>query len=311
MKHTLRYIVIFVLSIIIASFLVFTSLAFEKTSKNISENIDNSKKITFSLPLEESGKIQLDADGNIQYNSLLEDNVPEWGVFAADFGRLTTWFFISQSSETPISSQIVRQNKIISIEKIRWIFSWYDPFDVYTLVDNAKTFSFKQITSGSFYVSHEDDGTIVFYSVDMVGELSFLYADSVKTKMILFPGMYFRFDPVMNANMSENADLLRIIQTQGWSDKNTSISFINPRIEIAGAKQDIIVPFFILKQSASKLFDYLRLASKERVRAVDALKQYTTSVKKNFSIDSAIQNPTKKNVPFVMRIANYFFAGYK
>ncbi len=77
MKHTLRYIVIFVLSIIIASFLVFTSLAFEKTSKNISENIDNSKKITFSLPLEESGKIQLDADGNIQYNSLLEDNVPE------------------------------------------------------------------------------------------------------------------------------------------------------------------------------------------------------------------------------------------
>lgn len=107
-----------------------------------------------------------------------------------------------------------RQEKTIFSEKIRGIFSWYDPFDVYTLVDSAKNFSFQQITSGSFYISYEEDGTIILYSVDMVGELSFLYENSLKTKMIIFPGMYFRFDPSVTGKMKENADLLQIIQLQ-------------------------------------------------------------------------------------------------
>lgn len=54
----------------------------------------------------------------------------------------------------------------------------------------------------------------------------------------------------------------------------------------------MIVPF-ILKQAAGQLFDYLRLASKNRVQTVESLKQYITTSKRTFSADD-IMNPTKK-----------------
>lgn len=293
MKHTLRYIVVFVLAGVIAGFLIMTSLAFEKTITSADDSLKNPQKIVFSQPVETSGKPELDVDGKIIYKKLSEEFISEGSIFVAEFGRLANGFFLSQSAEMPIKTQITRQDKNIFVEKIRGIFSWYDPFDVYVVSDVTKNFAFKQITSGSFYLSHENDGTIVLYSIDMVGELSFLHEGVEKTKMILFPGMYFRFDPEMNKNLAEKADLLGIIQAQGKSEKNTSISFVNPRIEVADAREDSIVPF-VLKQSAGKLFDYLRLVSKERLQTVSALKEYANVTRKNLATDVDIQNPTKR-----------------
>lgn len=58
MKYTLRYITIFVISGIIAGFLVFTSMAFNKNSENREKNLNNSNEIQFFLPKNLDGKLE-------------------------------------------------------------------------------------------------------------------------------------------------------------------------------------------------------------------------------------------------------------
>ena len=171
-------------------------------------------EILFSVPT-------ITETGSVLYSSLLEKNLAQDEIFSADFGRLASGFFLANSDNFDYREMIQRDDKNISIGKMTGIFSWYDPFELYTLSDFEKKFRLTQITSGSMYLSHENDGTITLYSTDMVAELVFLDQGEEKTKMILFPGMYFRFDPSLNKDMKD-ADLLRIIQVQQGSDKNTS-----------------------------------------------------------------------------------------
>jgi hypothetical protein len=51
------------------------------------------------------------------------------------------------------------------------------------------------------------------------------------TDMILFPGMYIRFNPEDNEQL-RSADLFRIMLVLGdsKSDKNTGLEFVNPRV---------------------------------------------------------------------------------
>lgn len=54
------------------------------------------------------------------------------------------------------------------------IFSWYDPFENYTLEDRDQSYRITQITNGSVYVGKEADGTVSLYSIDLVADLTFL-----------------------------------------------------------------------------------------------------------------------------------------
>lgn len=265
MKNLFRYIVIFLFAGGIAGFLVYASLAFGEVTDAVEDPLKNPAKIIFSQPNIIDGKIE---SREISSSDFLVGN-----IFSAEFGQLSSGFFVVRTDGEDVTTKITRDNKKIISEGIRGIFSWYNPFDVYEFIDKNQNFSLKQITSGSMYLSYEDDGTIVLYSVDMAAELGFLWQGSERTKMIIFPGMYVRFDPSLNEKIPENADLLRIIQTQQGSDKDTSIVFINPRIELGNQQKDVIVPF-ILKNSAEKLFDHLKMASKNRIETIDKLKEY-------------------------------------
>lgn len=65
----------------------------------------------------------------------------------------------------------------------------------------GKDYSIKQITNGSLYISDEPDGTVSVYSIDAVVELSFFDKNIKMTSLILFPGMYIRFDPQANREL--------------------------------------------------------------------------------------------------------------
>ena len=75
------------------------------------------------------------------------------------------------------------------------------PFVTYKLYPVGMSYGISQITSGSFYISNESDGTVSIYSIDAVVQLSFFYKGNVMTDMILFPGMYIRFDPESNQDL--------------------------------------------------------------------------------------------------------------
>ena len=288
MKNFLRYILILVMAGVVTTFLVLTSFGINSGIAKEDSKMNNPTEILFSVPT-------ITETGSVLYSSLLEKNLAQDEIFSADFGRLASGFFLANSDNFDYREMIQRDDKNISIGKMTGIFSWYDPFELYTLSDFEKKFCLTQITSGSMYLSHENDGTITLYSTDMVAELVFLDQGEEKTKMILFPGMYFRFDPSLNKDMKD-ADLLRIIQVQQGSDKNTAISFINPRIEVQNSDKDRILPFVLASQKkVGALFDFLRAASMDRVQTVDSLKNYVTNSKNNFGSDTAdIVNPTKK-----------------
>lgn len=81
------------------------------------------------------------------------------------------------------------------------VFSLYDPFTSYTVASLHKDFLLTQITNGSFYVGEEANGTYSLYSVDAVIRLDFLSGGKHMADMVLFPGMYIRFDPKMNPSL--------------------------------------------------------------------------------------------------------------
>lgn len=124
--------------------------------------------------------------------------------------------------------------------------------------------------------------------------------------MILFPGMYFRFDPEINKDMG-GFDLLRIIQAEQASPKNTAITFINPRLEIPNANKDQIIPFIFTKnEEARKLFQLLQAASEERVETVNSLKNYSRRISVQFGSDQGIANPTKRKYRLLGKLQTIF-----
>ncbi len=83
----------------------------------------------------------------------------------------------------------------IFFKDLQGIVSLYDPFMYYNMHPTDMTYQVSQITNGSFYISDEPDGTVSIYSIDVVLDLSFFDQGNKMTNMILFPGMYIRFDP--------------------------------------------------------------------------------------------------------------------
>ncbi len=227
---------------------------------------------------------------NIKY-SPYKSGSTSTGILSLDFGRLSTAFVMGN----PLPSIAFSGNYDIKFENLQGIVSLYDPFSLYRLYPVDHTYQINQITNGSFYISNEPDGTVSIYSIDAVVELSFFDQSIKMTDMILFPGMYIRFDPRANLSL-KGADLFKIMLIL-WDDnssKNTGLEFVNPRV--TDWKGEDIFFMFKLPTNTRPLFQMLHVLFVDRIAQVENLKSYASN-RSYISEDanSMIYNPSKKN----------------
>ena len=213
------------------------------------------------------------------------------GVLSLDLGRLSTAFVMAN----PALNITFSGTQDLIFQGLQGIVSLYDPFVSYTLHPSDASYSVSQITNGSYYLSSEPDGTVSIYSIDVVAELAFYDSGERMTNMILFPGMYIRFDPRANKDLKW-ADLFRIMLVLGdeRSDKRTGLEFVNPRVD--GGKGEDIFFMYQLPTPTRPLFQMLHLLFRERIRQVEDLKSYASS--RGYvteEVDTMVYNPSKKN----------------
>lgn len=111
--------------------------------------------------------------------------------------------------------------------------------------------------------------------------LDFLSDNKKMSDMVLFPGMYIRFDPKMNSSL-EGANLFRILQslepdgTQDITKATTGIEFVNPRMD----STDDTDSFFMYKLPVSTniLFQMLHVMFYDQVSHIDLYARYGSSV---------------------------------
>ncbi len=164
------------------------------------------------------------------------------------------------------------ENKI-QTSNIRGIFSFYDPFKIYTIENQKLQFRISQLTNGSVYFGSEDDGTVSVYSIDLVAKLTFLHQNEDMSEIIIFPGMYIRFDPTQNIAF-KNANLFHILTTLNSENslKNTGVEFVDPRLK--SSDKQVVFFMYRLPKETRKLFLYLHTYLSEKVRAVNLLETY-------------------------------------
>lgn len=166
---------------------------------------------------------------------------------------------------------------------------------MYRVVNKNHSYGIDQITNGSFYVSDEDDGTISLYSIDIVAKVTFYDAGLPMTDMILFPGMYMRFDPVENRNL-KGVDLYKIMillqnEKQG---KSTGIEFINPRV--GAGSEDTFFVYRFKETQKQMLFRMLHALFQDRITQVDMIKNYKASIESSSKEERfTALNPSKRN----------------
>jgi hypothetical protein len=96
------------------------------------------------------------------------------------------------------------------------------------------------------------------------------------TDMVLFPGMYIRFDPKMNRALL-GANLFRILQslepngTEDVSIESTGIEFVNPRMNTKNEKDSFLM---YRLPTQTRLFKMLHILFYERVSQIDLYKEY-------------------------------------
>lgn len=210
-------------------------------------------------------------------------------MLSLEFGRLATAFVMPKPN---MKVDFLNSNTII-FENFTGIFSFYDSFTKYTVSPKNVSYQIKQITDGSVYVSDEADGTISLYSIDIVAELSFYDGSQKMSDMILFPGMYVRFDPSQN-RILKDADLYRIMlviqSDKEW--KPTGIEFANPRV-----KNGSEYTFFMyrLPTETRPLFQMLHILFRDRISQVDMIKNYQFVLGVSSEREKNIFNPSKRN----------------
>lgn len=223
-----------------------------------------------------------------------------------EFWRLASAMFTSESKTLETNILSVSEESPVSIfrtvtalKEYPGIISFYDPFITYTYQSVAGDYSIQQMTNGSFYIGREEDGTISLYSIDAVIRLAFLHEKNRMSDMILFPGMYVRFDPSLNRNLLW-ADLFRIIlsmTSSGDADAvdRTWVEFVNPRITSSGDADTFFM--YRLPTYTRILFRSLHAEFAWRVKKLDDLRKYASDFA--YDIDeernSLLTNPTKKN----------------
>jgi hypothetical protein len=119
-----------------------------------------------------------------------------------EFGKLASAFILSNMSGSLDFQNFSFSGTALTFDpQYPTVFSLYDPFMVYSVSSKHQDFLITQVTNGSFYVGQDANGTYSLYSVDAVIRLDFLDAGVSMSDMVLFPGMYIRFDPKMNKTL--------------------------------------------------------------------------------------------------------------
>jgi hypothetical protein len=110
--------------------------------------------------------------------------------------------------------------------------------------------------------------------------------------MVLFPGMYIRFDPKMNASL-EGANLFRILQSLETDTVDTTgIEFVNPRMNSTDSKDSFFM--YKLPIRTNVLFQMLHVLFYDQVSQIDLYKEYGASAYEytnNTTKDSWLVNP--------------------
>ncbi len=242
-------------------------------------------------------------DGSIQLKPLevksgktnfpAEKDFPKDKAVQVSFGRLSSAFVLPTfgKSVSEFKNSIKKINdSTIEIGDTPSIFSFYDPFQNYTIRDAKNRFTFEAITNGSIYVGQESDGMISVYSIDSIGEMTFLADGKKMTDIILFPGMFIRFDPSQNPEL-KNADITKIMQILQGKKGNigTGIEFADVRL----MRSDGSATFFLsrLPRNTKILFKMLQKSFQERVKKVALLEKYAD--------DNAEFNPNNANIRLI------------
>ncbi len=215
-----------------------------------------------------------------------------------EFWRLASAMFISETKNLETNVLTLSGNTIIPLKEYPAIISLYDPFMLYNVSSVNKDYMIRQITNGSFYIGKESDGTVSVYSIDAVIRLDFLDNGDYMTDMVLFPGMYVRFDPRLNRTLAK-ADLFRIILSMVSNDEEainrTWVEFVNPRITSSGDSDT----FFMYRLSTFTriLFRSLHAEFSGRVKKLEDLEKYAFEYEYNIESTRSrfLSNPSKKN----------------
>lgn len=294
-----KNILIFLLSAGIATFFVISSFAFQWTRDTVSfkQKKQHIEYFRASVKKDENGVNFLDKQALSDVKSKLQKSE----VWYIEFWRLASAFFLPNQENTLAFSWLVLSgNSLILPDQTPWIISLYDPFSSYKIRSASSDFAIEQMTNGSFYIWKESDGTISIYAIDGVGRLEFLNNEKYMTDMVVFPGMYIRFDPRLNATL-EWADLFRIMLsmesdgTRDQSQKTTWVEFVNPRMNDTDEKDTFFM--YRLPIETRILFKNLHVLFHDRVARVDLYKDYNLT-NANFSdteLDAWLYNPSKKN----------------
>ena len=267
----------FICIISFTAFLLYWSFVFgETTNHSVRAPWNHDIKKEIATVVVDSKKVE-----NIVYSPYKSGSTGS-GIISVDFGRLSTAFLMENTSPSLAFSG----NNDLKFENIQGIISLYDPFSLYTIHPIDNSYQIKQITNGSFYVSNKGDDVV---------ELSFFHEGEKMTDMILFPGMYIRFDPKANLSLKW-ADLFKVMLIL-WDENsatNTGLDFVNPRVT-DGAWNDSFF-MFRLPNVTKPLFQMLHILFVDRIKQVENLQGYANS--SNYTaedMNSFIYNPSKKN----------------
>lgn len=301
----LKNILTFLLILALTWFSVVSSFSFWKN-----QNITYNRKELWitssivSLATKEDKKSYIDRK---VYSQDTPTRLEKWEAWQVEFGLLASAFVLADQGGILDFDHYSLSGKTLSFDpRYPAVFSLYDPFTLYSLASINNDFALTEITNGSFYVGMEIDNTISVYSIDAVIRLDFFSDGKKMTDMVLFPGMYIRFDPSMNTSL-EWANLFRILQslqpdgTQDISMDNTGIEFINPRMESISENDTFFM--YRLPPTTNILFQMLHVLFYDKASQIDILKEYGTSstgIVWTVNNDTWLQNPWKKSY-FLLR----------
>jgi hypothetical protein len=296
----LKNILTLLLVVLTTAFLAVSSFTFSQEKEYTSDiSAFAFMRTTAKIMKTELGKSFIDKKEYLGNDPLVLD---KWMAGHIEFGKLASAFILSNKSGSLDFDDFVFSGATLTVNpEYPTVFSLYDPFTVYSVASLYRDFLVTQVTNGSFYIGRDDDGTYSLYSVDAVIRLDFLDNGAHMSDMVLFPGMYIRFDPKMN-KILKGANLFRILQslesdgTQDESNSTTWIEFVNPRMDTA----ENVDSFFMYKLPVRTniLFQMLHVLFYDRVSQIDLYKEYGASAyayTNNTTRDEWLVNPGKKS----------------
>lgn len=286
----------------IVSFLVLASVVFGETEQvsthqYIKENEVKQYMVTEWVSSESATKSLIYKEiGNL--NGYVFD---KGSALYVAFGRLASAFVLPGNEMQGISEVLTLSWREVTL-KHSWpmIISLYDPFSLYKIHSASGEYSIDQVTNGSFYVWREENNTISVYSIDTVVKLNFLFSWEHMADIVLFPGMYVRFNPVFNRIFKWVTDPFRVAQVvESDEDQNTAgttgIEFVNPRMENSENTDTFFM--YRLPPNTRILFRMLHTMFHDKVAQVEDMKSYASQV--DFSSDAGdnswLLNPSKMN----------------